>query len=71
MLLHVLGAVRYLGRQGLALRGSNLSNEIDSNFSQLLHLLSQSDEQLSSWLKKNTNKYTAPDIQNEIIKTSH
>ena len=71
MLLHVLGAVRYLGRQGLAFRGSNLSNEVNSNFSQLLHLLSQSDEQLSSWLKKKTNKYTstAPDIQNEIIKT--
>ena len=52
MLLLVLGAVTYLGRQGLALRASNLSNEVDSNFSQLLHLLSQSDEQSSSWLKK-------------------
>ena len=69
MLLHVLGAVRYLGHLGLALQGSNLSNEVDSNFSQLLHLLSQLDEQLSSWLKKKNNKFTAPDIQNEIIKT--
>ena len=69
MLLHVLGAVRYLGRQVLALPGSNLCNEVDNNFSQLLHLLPQSDEQLFSWLKKKTNKFTAPDIQNEIIKT--
>ena len=52
MLLHILGVVRFLGRQGLALRGSALSSEVDGNFSQLLHLFSEYDEQLACWLKK-------------------
>ena len=68
MLLHILGVVRFLGRQGLSLRGSALSGEVDGNFSQLLHLFSEYDEQLACWLKKKPNKYTAPDIQNEMLK---
>ena len=48
ILLHILGVVRFLGRQGLALCGSALSG----NFSQLLHLFSEYDEQLAGWLKK-------------------
>ena len=67
MLLHILG-VRFLGRQGLALHGSALSSEVDGNFSQLLHLFSEYDEQLDCWLKRKTNKYTAPDMQNEMLK---
>lgn len=31
-LLHILWALRYLGRQGLSLRGSYLTQEVDSNF---------------------------------------
>ena len=65
--LHILG-VRFLGRQGLALRGSALYSEVDGNFSQLLHLFSEYDEQLACWLKRKTNKYTAPDMQNEMLK---
>ena len=68
MLLHIFGVVRFLGRQGLAFRGSTLSSEADSNFFQLLHLLSENDQQLACWLKKKTNKYTAPDMQNEMLK---
>ena len=68
MLLHILGVVRFLGRQGLALRGSALSSEVDGNFSQLLHLFSEYHEQLACWLKRKTNKYTAPDMQNEMLK---
>ena len=67
MLLHILG-VRFLGQQGLALRGSALFSEVDGNFSQLLHLFSEYDEQLACWLKRKTNKYTAPDMQNEMLK---
>ena len=68
LLLHILGGVRFLGRQGLALRGSALFSEVDGNFSQLLHLCSEYDEQLACWLKRKTNKYTAPDMQNEMLK---
>ena len=57
--------LRFLGQQGLALHGSVISSEVDSNFSQLLHLFSEYDEQLACWLK---NKYTAPDMQNEMLK---
>ena len=68
MLLHILGVVRFLGRQGLAIHGSALSSEVDGNFSQLLHLFSEYDEQLVCWLKRKTNKYTSPDMQNEMLK---
>ena len=54
MLLHILGVVRFLGRPGLALRGSALSSEVDGNFSQLLHLFSEYDEQFAYWLKRKT-----------------
>ena len=57
MLLHILG-VTFLGQQGLALRGSALYSEVDGNFSQLLHLFSEYDEQLACWLKRKTNKYS-------------
>ena len=67
MLLHILG-VRFLGQQGVALRGSALFSEVDGNFSQLLHLFSEYDEQLACWLKRKTNKYIAPDMQNEMLK---
>ena len=63
MLLHILG-VRFLGQQGLTLHGSALFSEVDGNFSQLLHLFSEYDKQLACWLKRKTNKYTAPDMQN-------
>ena len=68
MLLHILGVVRFLGRQGLAHHGSAISSEVDGNFSQLLHLFSQYDEELACWFKKNNKKYTAPDMQNEMLK---
>ena len=68
MLLQILGVVRFLGRQGLALRGSALSSEVDGNFSQLLHLFSENDEQLACWLKRKTNKYTSPGMQNDMLK---
>ena len=59
MLLHILGVVRFLGRQGLALRGSALSSEVH-----IAVIITEYDEQLACWLKRKTNKYTAPDMQN-------
>ena len=58
--------MKFLALQGLALRG--YGDELDSNFIQLLKLLSVKDERMSVWLNKKTDEYTAPDMQNEILK---
>ena len=52
---------------GLPLRGCH-GDETDSNFIQLLKLRSEDDKQIVDWMKRKTDKYTAPDIQNEILK---
>ena len=39
----------------------------DSNFLQLLKLRGQDDLRISGWIAKKTDKYTSPDIQNEIL----
>ena len=67
-LLRILRALRFLARQGIALRGSALTKEIDSNLSQLLRLFCELSTDLSDWLQKKTNKYTSADIQNELLK---
>ena len=64
--LKVLSNIRFLARQGLPLRGHG--DESDSNFIQLMKLRGQDDSRIASWLQKKTDKYTAPDMQNEIIK---
>ena len=55
-----------MARQGLALRGHG-KLEVNSDFSQLLALLSRDDQQLSTWLMKKTDKYTGHEMQNEIL----
>ena len=64
VLWHILASIRYLARQGLALRGDG--DECDCNFLQLLKL--PGDEIVLDWLKKKCNKYTSHDIQNELLK---
>ena len=54
----------FLARQGLALRGSI---EEDSNFIQLLKLEGEVDSWIEKWLKKKSEKYTHPEIQNECL----
>ena len=54
--------IRFLVRQGLALRGSIKE---ESNFIQLLKLEGEVDSKIEKWLKKNSGKYTHPEIQNE------
>lgn len=39
----------------------------DSNFLQLLKLRGQDDVHVSWWMARKTDKYTSPDIQNEIL----
>ena len=68
--LKVLSNIRFLAHQGLALRGHG-DHESDSNFLQLMKLSGEleDDSRISGWLEKKTDKYTAPDMQNEILKT--
>ena len=65
--LKIISNMRFLARQGLAVRGHG--DELDSNFNQLLKLRSEDDPRVSQWLKRKTDKYTSADIQNEILKT--
>ena len=43
--------------------------ESESNFVQLMKLRGEDDSRIAGWLEKKTDKYTSPDMQNEIIKT--
>ena len=65
-LLKIIDAIQYLSRQGIALRGDG--DEKDSNFNQLLAVGAKHDPEFKDWLKQKTNKYVAPDIQNELLR---
>ena len=65
-LYRILSSIRFLGRQGLLIRGDG--NESDRNFQQLLQLKAEEDPNLVEWLRRKENVYTSPEIQNEIIK---
>ena len=65
-LYQILSSIRFLGRQGLAIRGDG--NELDGNFQQLLRMKAEEDPNMAEWLKRKENVYTIPEIQNEIIK---
>ena len=62
---HILSSIRYLARQGLAIRGHG--DDSDGNFIQLLRMKAKDDDNLSSWMTRKDNSYTSPDIQNEIV----
>ena len=62
-LYQILSSIRFLSRQGLAIRGDG--NELDGNFQQMK---AQEDPNLAEWLRRKENVYTSPGIQNEIIK---
>ena len=57
--------IQFLARQGMAMRGD--LDEIDGNFTQLLMLRSIDDPAIIMELEKNTDQYTSPQIQNEIL----
>ena len=65
MLLKILSSLRFLARQGLALRGSGGGE--DSNFIQLMKLRGMDDSRILDWIGKKSNKYTTADMQNEIL----
>ena len=65
LFMKILQNITFLARQGIALRGDG--SGADSNFLQLLKLRGQDDLRISGWIAKKTDKYTSPDIQNEIL----
>ena len=66
MFAKILTNMHFLARQGLPIRGDGDENE--SNFIQLLKLRGRDDSRVYDWLKRKTNKYTSPEVQNEIFK---
>ena len=66
MLIKIMSSIRFLARQGMALRGD--SSEEDGNFFQMLRLKAEEDPRMHEWLRKKTNKYTSHEIQNGILK---
>ena len=65
-LFQIVSSIRFLSRQGLAMRGGG--DEADSNLKQLFRMKAEEDPNLAEWLKQKENVYTSPDIQNEILK---
>ena len=64
MLGLILSSVKYLARQGLALRGSD---DAESNLIQLLRLRAEDNPQLLRWLDRSSKKYTSHENQNEML----
>uniref|UniRef100_A0A3Q3EIY1 DUF4371 domain-containing protein n=2 Tax=Kryptolebias marmoratus TaxID=37003 RepID=A0A3Q3EIY1_KRYMA len=60
----IVGSIKYLARQGLALRGHV---EEKSNLSQHLKEKAEDDPVLQKWLDTHKQDYTSPLIQNEIL----
>ena len=79
MLSVIINTIRFLGRQGLALRGHQKtctsnpteSGKLDSKFVQLLRLRAEDNEGLHKFLNKKQDKFTSPDIQNQILEIMH
>ena len=71
MLLKIFSSIRFLGRQGLPLQGDYSKtdeSEVNSNFIQILKLRGLDDPALLKLIGQSRNdKYTFPDIQNEIL----
>ena len=63
MLLHILRPVRFLACSTDVAHVS----ELDSNLHQLLELVSTYDAQVAEWIHEKSNKYTLPDICNELL----
>ena len=70
VLLKIIGNVRFLAQQGIPLRGNwkeDKKCEEDSNFYQLFKFRIENDHQIAEWLQRKGEKYTSPQIQNEIL----
>ena len=56
--------IRFLAHQGLSFHGDGA--EDSSNFNWLLHLRALDDPNLLTWVQRKAEKYTSPEIQNEL-----
>ncbi|XP_056003508.1 zinc finger MYM-type protein 1-like [Ostrea edulis] len=65
-LLKVLSSIRFIARQGLALRGDG--DDSESNYIQLLKLRGEDDSKILDWIKRKNDKYTCAESQNEMLK---
>lgn len=65
MLMKISFCIKFLGRQGLALRGDG--DESDRNFLQWFTLLGEDDGMVYDWLKRKRT-YISHEIQNELLK---
>ena len=65
ILLLIMSSIRFLARQGLALRGDH--SDESANLVQLLHLRAEDKPQLLKWLEKSAQKHTSPENQNEML----
>ena len=64
-LLKILSSLRFLGRQGLPIRGDG--DETDRNYTRLLTLRGEDDSRMLEWLKRKNEKYTCAEVQNEML----
>ena len=64
-MLKLLSNICYIARQSLPLRGD--VEEDDSNYSQLLRLRGTDDARVLDWIKRKSDKYTSPEVQNEML----
>ena len=64
-LLTILSTIRFLARQGIALRGDG--DKSNSNYVQMLTLRGEEDRKILKWLRRKNEKYTCAEDQNEIL----
>ena len=60
----IFETLKLCGRQQIAIRGHA---ELNSNFTQILKLISSTSMELKNWLNRDNNHYLSHDIQNEMI----
>ena len=64
-LIKILSSLRFLGRQGLPIRGDG--DDTDRNYTQLLTVRGEDDSRMLEWLKRKNEKYTCAEVQNEML----
>ncbi|CAC5373377.1 unnamed protein product [Mytilus coruscus] len=65
-LLIIISNLKFLGRQGLPLRGR--ADDSTSNFNQMNVLRCEDNPNVREWLVRKSEKFTSPEIQNELLK---
>ena len=66
-LLKIISSIRFLGRQGLPLRGDGPHNDLDSNFYQFLLLRAEDFQGINTFIGKKNMKCTSHEKQNELL----